>query len=174
MRESARQILIVDDNQDIRSLIKLTLVNQGYVCHTADGAEAALAVLNSEPIDLALIDVIMPGMTGLSLFKRIKKSFAETAIVFVTSVDDMNLAFDSVKEGAYDYIVKSTIPHRLLETVEQALGWRDANMERNRRLSDLQALAENQTADFRSISQDNGSSKETVRIRANRALEESQ
>ena len=154
MPNSARQILIVDDNQDIRSLMKLTLMNQGYICHTADGAEAALAVLNTECVDLALIDIIMPGMTGISLFKQVRATFPETAIVFVTSVDDMNLAFDNVKEGAFDYIIKSTIPHRLLETVEQAIGWRDANMERNRRLGDLQTLAEHQTADLQLKSQE--------------------
>ena len=148
MPNIARQVLIVDDNQDIRSLIKLTLANQGYDCHTADGAEAALAILKTEPVDLALIDVIMPGMTGLSLFKRIRQAYPETAIVFVTSVDDMNLAFDSVKEGAYDYLIKSKIPHRLVETVEQALGWRDANLERNRRLCDLRTLADNQLSEI--------------------------
>ena len=144
MPDIARQVLIVDDNQDIRSLIELTLANRGYDCHTADGAEAALAILKTEPVDLALIDVIMPGMTGLSLFKQIKQTYPETAIVFVTSVDDMNLAFDSVKEGAYDYLIKSKIPYRLIETVEQALGWRDANIARDRRLGDLRMLADHQ------------------------------
>ncbi len=148
MSDSARKILIVDDNQDIRSLIQLTLVNQGYDCHTADGAEAALAILKTEPVDMALIDVIMPGMTGLSLFRQIRQTYPETAIVFVTSVDDMNLAFDSVKEGAFDYLVKSKIPHRLVETVEQALGWRDANIERDRRLDDLRVLADNQLSEL--------------------------
>jgi CheY-like chemotaxis protein len=45
------------------------LENQGYTCHTADGAEAVLAVLRDEVVDLALLDIIMPGMTGISLFK---------------------------------------------------------------------------------------------------------
>ena len=143
MPNSARRVLIVDDNQDIRTLIKLTLMNHGYDCHTADGAEAALAILDTEPVDLALIDVIMPGMTGLSLFRHIRHSYPETAIVFVTSIDDMKLAFDSVKDGAYDYLIKSTIPFRLIETVEHALGWRDANIERERRLYDLRVLADN-------------------------------
>jgi DNA-binding NtrC family response regulator len=147
MPNNARQVLIVDDNQDVRTLIKVTLVNQGYDCHTADGAEAALAILKRNPVDLALIDVIMPGMTGLSLFRQIKRIYPETAIIFVTSVDDMSLAFGSVKEGAYDYLIKSKIPHRLVETIEQALGWRDANIERDWRLHDLQVLADNQLSE---------------------------
>jgi len=128
-------------------------VNQGHICHTADGAEEALLLLNTKSIDLALVDVIMPGMTGLSLFKQIKEIYPDTAIVFVTSVDDMNLAFDSVKNGAYDYIIKSTIPHQIVETVEQALCWREANMIRERRMRNLQAMAEHQVADIRLHSQ---------------------
>jgi|TARA_B110000263_G_scaffold245162_1_gene254286 two-component system OmpR family response regulator len=69
MPNTVRQILIVDDSQDIRNLIKVCLENQGYTCHTADGAEAVLAVLRDEVVDLALLDIIMPGMTGISLFK---------------------------------------------------------------------------------------------------------
>lgn len=165
MPDSARQVLIVDDNQDTRNLIKLTLVNQGYVCHTANGAEAALEILETDCVELALIDVVMPGINGLTLFKQIRETFPETAIVFVTSIDDMSLAFASVIEGAYDYIVKSTIPHRLVETVAQALGWRDANMERNRRLNDLQALAEHQTAGVRFNSMENHLLDEAVQVR---------
>ena len=154
MPDNPRQVLLVDDNQDIRSLIRLTLVDQGYICHTAGGAEEALAVLVKETVDLALVDVIMPGMTGLSLFSQIKDSYPETAIVFVTGINDMNRALDSVKKGAYDYLIKSTIPHKLVETGEQAIIWRDANVERKRRLGDIQALAIDQVAQLRNLSQE--------------------
>jgi hypothetical protein len=60
----------------------------------------------------------------------------------VTSIDDMTLAFDSIKEGAYDYILKSTIPHRLIQAVEQALCRRDAATEKNHRLADVQTLVD--------------------------------
>ena len=161
MPDKARQILIVDDNQDIRSLIKLTLVSQGYICHTADGAEEAVALLKSDCVDVALVDVIMPGMTGLSLFSQIQDSYPETAIVFVTNINDMNLALESVRKGAYDYIIKSTIPHKLVETVSQAIVWRDANLKRERRLDDIRALADNQAAELHNFSQEAGVPKET-------------
>ena len=161
MPDSARQILIVDDNQDMRSLIKLTLVNQGYVCHTADCAEAAMALLKTECVDVALVDVSMPGMTGLSLFSQIQDSYPETAIVFVTNINDMNLALESVRKGAYDYIIKSTVPHKLVETVDQAIVWRDANLERERRLDDIRALAYNQAAELQNRAQEASIPKET-------------
>ena len=81
MPNNTRQILIVDDNQDIRNLIRVCLVDQGYTCHTASGATAAMEVLRKEPIELALLDIIMPGMTGISLFKQIRESHPDTAIV---------------------------------------------------------------------------------------------
>ena len=137
MPNDPRHILIVDDEQDIRSLLKLTLEDKGYVCHTAESAKEAIEVLNTESVDLALMDIIMPEMTGLSLSKYVKETFPGVAIVFVTSVDDMNLAFDCVKEGAADFIIKSKIPFRLLEAVGQALERRAASRERERQLEEL-------------------------------------
>ena len=149
MPNDARQILIVDDEQDIRSLLKVSLEKKGYLCHTADGAEAAMEVLIKEPVDLALIDIIMPGMTGLSLFKHIKETFPGVAIVFVTNVDDMNLAFDSIIDGAYDYIIKSKIPFKLFQSVERALGLRDAAIQRDRHMDHLEELVEHQSSALR-------------------------
>ena len=141
MPNDPRHILIVDDEQDIRSLLKLTLEDKGYVCHTADSAKAAIEVLNTESVDLALLDIIMPEITGLSLYKYVKETFPGIAIVFVTAVDDMNLAFDCVKEGADDYIIKSKISSRMLQAVGQALERRDASRERDRQLSHLEDQA---------------------------------
>ena len=149
MPNNARHILIVDDEQDIRRLLKARLEGKGYVCHTADSAEAAIEVLNAEPVDLMLIDIIMPDMTGLTLFKYIRELFPDTAIIFVTSVDDMNVAFDCVKEGAYDYIVKDKIPYRLVQAVGQALERRDASREIDRHLSHLEELVDNQAVALR-------------------------
>ena len=172
MPNTDRQILIVDDSLDIRNLIHLTLVHQGYSCHTADGSEAAMAVLQKETINLVLLDIVMPGMTGISLFKQIKDEFPETAIVFVTSIDDMNLAFDSVKDGAYDYILKSKIPYRLVQAVEQALSRLDAAAEKTRQIADLQSLVERQEEQLQQKSQEINALNQLVRRRLEENPEE--
>ena len=154
MPNNAQHILIVDDEQDIRSLLKVTLQEKGYVCHTADSAKAAIEVLNSESVDLALIDIIMPELTGLSLFKHLRETIPDMAIVFVTSVDDMNLAFDCVKEGADDFIVKSKIPLRLVEAVGQALKRRDAALEGVRHVRNLEGMVEHQATALQNRSQE--------------------
>ena len=154
MPDNARHILIVDDEQDIRSLIQLHLQDKGYLCYTANSAEAAMEVINTEPVELALLDIIMPEMTGLSLFKHIRETFPDIGIVFVTSVDDMNLAFDCVKEGAADFIIKSKIPFRLLEAVGQALARRDAAIQKDQHLISLEGLVEHQAAVIQHRSQE--------------------
>ena len=154
MPNGTRHILIVDDDQDIRTLLKVSLQEKGYVCHTADSAKAAIEVLNTESVELALVDIMMPDTTGLSLFKHLRETFPGLAIVFVTSIDDMNLAFDCVKEGAADFIVKSLIPSRLLEAVGQALERRDAAIERDRHMRNLEGLVEHQAEALQHRSQE--------------------
>lgn len=136
------QILSVDDDQSIRALIKAKLEKKGYQCHTVSSGEAAIEVLKTVDVDLALLDVIMPVMTGLSLFQVIKELTPEVGVIFVTSIDDMDLAFNCIKNGALDYVIKSKIPYRLLPSVEQALERRAAMLDKDRRLEELENLLE--------------------------------
>lgn len=154
MPNDPQHILIVDDEQDIRNLLRLTLEANGYVCHSAENAKAAIEVLSEEPVDLALMDIIMPEMTGLSLAKYVKETFPGIAIVFVTSVDDMNLAFDCVKEGADDYIMKSKIRSQVVQAVGQALERRKASRERDRQLGHLVDLVQDQAMELQHKSQE--------------------
>ena len=154
MPNDPQHILIVDDEQDIRNLLRLTLEANGYVCHSAENAKAAIEVLSEEPVDLALMDIIMPEMTGLSLAKYVKETFPGIAIVFVTSVDDMNLAFDCVKEGADDYIMKSKIRSQVVQAVGQALERREASRERDRQLGHLVDLVQDQAMELQHKSQE--------------------
>ncbi len=128
MANARSHILIVDDEEDIRGLLKATLEAQGHVCHSASSGQEAIEILSSVDVDLALIDIIMPVMSGLSLFKYIREYFPDVAIVFVTNVHDMNLAFDLIKDGAYDYLVKSRIQHGLVQSVERSLKERSARL----------------------------------------------
>ncbi len=154
MPNDPQHILIVDDEQDIRNLLRLTLEANGYVCHMAENAKAAIEVLREESVDLALMDIIMPEMTGLSLAKYVKETFPRTAIIFVTSVDDMNLAFDCVKEGADDYIMKSKIRSQVVQAVGQALERREASRERDRQLGHMVDLVKDQAMELQHKSQE--------------------
>ena len=94
------------------------------MCYTAANGESALGILAAHSVDLALVDMMMPGMTGLSLFGHITDRFPDTAVIFDTAVDDLSLAVRQLKEGAYDYMVKPVSRKRLLHSVEEALSKR--------------------------------------------------
>lgn len=129
MQNTRAQIPIVDDEEGIRDLLDLlreNLEEQGYVCYTAASGESALDILADHPVDLALLDMMMPGMTGLNLFRHMTDRFPDTAVIFDTAVDDLSLAVRQLKDGAYDYIVKPVARKRLLNSVEEALYKRNA------------------------------------------------
>ena len=140
MPEASPQILSVDDDKSIRDLIKVKLEKYGYKCHSVSGGEAAIELLKSVDVDIALLDIFMPVMTGLSLFQAIKELAPEVGVVFVTSVDDMDLAFSCFRNGALDYVMKSKIQYRLAPAVEHALERRAAILGKDRRLSQLENL----------------------------------
>ncbi len=142
MQYSETHILVVDDEDGIRDLFKDNLEEQGYICHAAPSGDAALEVLANDRVDLALVDVMMPGMTGLSLFQHVKERYPGVAVVFVTAMDDLDLAVDYLKNGAYDYVVKPVTRRRLQQVVEEALERRRVTLDEQQH----RRLLEEQTA----------------------------
>jgi DNA-binding NtrC family response regulator len=131
-----KHILIVDDDDLIRDLFKMGLERLGYICRSApDGAEA-LEVLSSETIDLALVDLIMPDMSGASLFMYIKEKFPDVPVVFITGMNDVKSAVEQLKNGACDYIVKPVTIQQLGQVVEEVLTNRETVLTEDRLLGD--------------------------------------
>ena len=124
MSDSSTHILVVDDEVGIRELLRETLEQYGYKCHTSGDGPAALETLSGQPIDLALVDMMMPGMTGLTLFRQLRDRYPSTAVIFLTAVDDLSRAGENLKDGAYDYLVKPVTRKRLRRAVEEALARR--------------------------------------------------
>ena len=104
MGDSSGRILIVDDEEGIRDLLSEGLEQQGYLCHTSPDGTSALETMATQPVDLVLLDMMMPGMTGLSVFRKLKERFPTVAVIFLTAVDDLTLAVENLKGGAYDYL----------------------------------------------------------------------
>ena len=129
MNVNKSHILVVDDEDEIRDLFIEGLEEGGYACHAASSGESALQILAAKPVDVALVDIIMPRMSGLTLFKRIQEHFPQVAVIFVTAMDDVEIAIGNVKGGAFDYLVKPVTVKRLIEAVEEALHGRNAARE---------------------------------------------
>lgn len=124
-RHSGSRIIIVDDEQGIRDLLQDNLEEEGYICYSAASAEEALKILAAQRVELAILDIMMLGMTGLSLFDYIKEIYPYVAVMFVTAVNDANLGAVVLRNGASDYIVKPVTRKRLLQAVQDALDRRE-------------------------------------------------
>ena len=96
-------ILIVDDSPDELLLMKEYL-EEGHLCYGAGSGEAALEVLGHAAVDIALIDVMMPGMSGLNLFQRVRELHPDLAVIFVTSIDDLDLDLPPKNWSSYKLV----------------------------------------------------------------------
>ena len=110
MSRATRSILIVDDNDDVRELLLNFLAHDSYRLYSANNGDSALALLNSEKIDLLLLDVMMPGISGVELLKQIRSSHFATnpglPVIMVTARSGSDDIEEAMAAGAHSYIVK--------------------------------------------------------------------
>lgn len=99
-------ILLVDDEASYRLVLKSVLGDAGFEVLEAGDGPGALAILGRRVVDLAVLDLMMPGMDGRTLMKRIHERDAELPIVFLTAHGSIASAVDAVREGASDYLTK--------------------------------------------------------------------
>jgi signal transduction histidine kinase len=100
------EILLVDDEADIREVLEIALKDLGYTVRTAANAEQALGIFREASPPLVLTDIKMPSMDGIELLKRIKRENPECEVIMITGHGDMNLAIKSLKYEATDFITK--------------------------------------------------------------------
>lgn len=119
----ATDILIVDDERDIRSLISMTLEDEGYATKQAAGAAEARNLLLSEPPKLAILDIWMreSDMDGLELLEWSKSIYPDLPILMISGHGTIETAVQSIRNGAYDFIEKPFKEERLLMMVARAL-----------------------------------------------------
>ncbi len=99
-------ILVVDDEEGIRRILTHKLSGMGYRCFEAPDADQAFEILNKENIGLVILDMKMPGRSGLEVLPEIRKRFPQTSVIMATAVNDVNTVVESMKLGAYDYLTK--------------------------------------------------------------------
>ncbi|MCA9568771.1 MAG: response regulator, partial [Myxococcales bacterium] len=99
-------MLIVEDDQEMREMLAMTLERAGYEVSAVDSGEWALEVLSGDAHDVVLTDVRMPGMSGIELLGRIRDEGIEATVIVMTAYGTMDLAVEAMKAGAYDYVTK--------------------------------------------------------------------
>jgi PAS domain S-box-containing protein len=115
------RILIVDDEADIALILKLQLEDAGYVTARARDGEEALEILGSNAFSLVLLDIKLPKLDGLQVLERLGPALQDMAVVMMTAHGSENIAVESMKKGALDYIAKPFSADDLLKKVERAL-----------------------------------------------------
>jgi PAS domain S-box-containing protein len=114
-------ILIVDDEKIIRDGCVKILSKEGCVVHTASSGEEGLHVLQGNSCDLLLLDLKMPGLSGMEVLQRVKDLYPSLLVVVITGYATVESAVEAMKAGAYDFIPKPFTPDQLRIVVHRAL-----------------------------------------------------
>jgi len=103
---SIKRILVADDEESIRWVLSKALVKKGFTVDLATNGTEALDLFRKTPYDLAILDIKMPGISGLDLLTTFHQERPETLVVIITAESTMKNAIDAMKRGAYDYFTK--------------------------------------------------------------------
>ncbi|HEY6000102.1 MAG TPA: sigma-54 dependent transcriptional regulator [bacterium] len=107
-------VLVVDDEEPFRRLLKRELGRKGFAVEVAADGEAALALLRGRPFDVILLDIVMPGLDGPATMKRLRQDPGAPAIIVLTGRATVETAVEAMKNGAFDYLTK---PYKLDELI---------------------------------------------------------
>lgn len=150
MNERER-ILVVDDEMAIRRLLLQKLSRQGYNCDEAASAEQALDKIRSQPVELVILDIKMPGKSGVDLLPEIKASYPGMAVVMATAVNETSTAIECMKQGADDYLCKPFNLDELVLSVEKTLEKRRLELQIKEYQEHLEQKVGQQTIQIRQL-----------------------
>ena len=126
---TAAQILVVDDEVGMGTLLRNSLTREGYAVTTAPSAEVALQSLAEHDMDVVLTDLRMPGMGGMELVREIHASRPETHVILMTAFGSVDVAVEAVKAGAYHCVTKPVKLPEVGALVHKALAERALRLE---------------------------------------------
>ena len=140
------RILLVDDEVSYLELLKSILENEGYSnVITESNPLNVPKILNSQQIDLILLDIYMPQMNGIQLLEKISPEYPNIPVIVVTAVDDKDIALEAIKYGAYEFIIKPPDTDRLLLTIRRAINYK--LLEKERDILRTESVSERSKAD---------------------------
>jgi DNA-binding NtrC family response regulator len=132
-------ILVIDDEEIMREILEALLTREGYEVRLAANAAAGLDLIRSMPFDAAIVDVMMPGMDGISALDEIKKLDDDLPVLMITAFASVENAIAAMKRGAFDYITKPFKNDEVLVVLRNALAQRRLVVENRALRQNLQA-----------------------------------
>ncbi len=130
-----KKILVVDDEKIFRESLYHWFLEEGFEVTPVDSGEEALKVFEVDRYDIILLDIKMPGMSGLELLGKIMHIDPNATIIMITAFASVSTAIQALKEGAYDYVTKPVDPDELTHLIHKALKDRELVNE-NRKLKE--------------------------------------
>jgi response regulator RpfG family c-di-GMP phosphodiesterase len=151
MATQEKKILIVDDEATIRQLLRQKLTRPGYHCEEACSSEEVLGKFKTYPADLIMLDMKMPGKSGMDLLPELKASYPDTAVIMATAVAEANLAIQCMRLGADDYITKPFNLDEVVLNVEKTFEKQMLEQQIKEYQEHLQQKVEQQTIEIRTL-----------------------
>jgi len=155
--ELLSNILFVDDDEDILGVYQLAIQDESVNIHTASNGFDACKIVEDCQIDIAFIDLMMPGLNGIETLKRLKDINHDIDIVMLTAYGSIETAIEAMREGAYDYLHKPLEMEKLRTTIKNILQKRHLSFNLDKKIAELSAIHEatrilSSTTDFNDIS----------------------
>ena len=146
MAAEQEKTLVVDDEPGVRNVLQRVLAQAGYdVVASGDGTQALYQISQGEA-DIVLLDINMPGISGMEMLAKITADYPDVCVIMVTAVADIQVAVEALKMGAYDYITKPFSREEVVQKVQKAIGkWKSQFKDRSQSLLLKEKFAE-QTA----------------------------
>ena len=124
-------VLVVDDDEGVRRVLSRWVMEMGYTVQAADNADSALDIMREHPVDVALVDVRMPGHDGIWLLDQVRRLFPETAMVLATGLLEMD-PMVTLRPGVVGYIVKPFNREDLAQVIKRGMAERRRLQEEHR------------------------------------------
>ena len=144
----------MDDEAPVRSMIGATLERQGYAVELAVSGDEAVEVMLRSSFDLVLTDIVMQDGNGIALLERIHAEQPHLPVVMVSAIHDISVAIDSMRRGAYDYLLKPFEREHLMATVQRALDHRQALQDSQNYQENLEQVVRARTEMLRQAMED--------------------
>jgi len=119
------RVLVVDDEEPVRNLLQRVLKEAGYDVVTAVNGQEALDKVSQLNAGVVLLDIKMPGMSGMEVLRQLTANRPETCVVMATAAGDAQTAVEAMKAGAYDYITKPFNRDDVVLKIQKAIEKRD-------------------------------------------------
>ncbi|HEY0384386.1 MAG TPA: response regulator [Pyrinomonadaceae bacterium] len=117
----AKRILVVDDDPELQDLVSFALRREGYEVLQAGDALEGLKVIEAEPLDVAMLDIMMPRMDGLTMLKQLREHNKELRVIIMTALSTPEAAVSALREQACDFLVKPFDLQELISAVAAAV-----------------------------------------------------